>query len=241
MTKKIEWMKNSSMTDLHTKVKENLDRYRSGSFDDLVDSGWRQKAMLEYEDDAFDALSGDSSDDLADTLIVFEALKNLSPNHAVCMNIWVPLIHTDLLSYARKRWFSSAKTDEDLVKSINTHIFKSGTGGFRDDNVIGRLWWTGYVGSRMAGSKDIADIKQVLEPFMRTTDTRMSVIERPGIFSETGLARNISSYIADKKLPEHDKDKVFREFMVNINLRSNGRHFGDMNKAEVYAFLDGCR
>jgi len=77
---------------------------------------------------------------------------------------------------------------------------------------------------------------------MRTTDTRSNVIERSGIFSERGLAKYISDYLAAGKFPgATKKDQVFRDFMISINLRSNGRYFGDMSQLEVYGFLDGCR
>ena len=132
-------------------------------------------------------------------------------------------------------------TDDQLVDDVIKHIFKGGIGGYRDDNAVGRLWWTGFIGKNIASSDDIKEIERVLKPFMRTTDTRQAVFERPGIFSERWLAQNISEYVDEGKLENFENEKVFREFVKSINIRSNGRYFGDMTKTEVFGFLDGCR
>ena len=239
--KTLDWMKQSTLTDLHTNVRANLERYRTGDFSDLVDPGWRQKELLSHDDSVFESLSGDSKDDLNDSLVLYLALRELPARLATNMNVWVPLIHTELLDYARKRWLKLDGTDDQLVASINTHIFKGGIGGYRDDNAAGRLWWTGFIGNVITGNDGKKEIEKILTPFMRTTDTRSNVIERSGIFSERGLARNISEYLAEGKLENFDNQQIFRNFMISINIRSNGRYFGDMTKVEVYDFLDSCR
>lgn len=240
MKKTLGWMSSSMITELNASVEDNLERYRSGDFDDLVSLEWSQTSVLEYEENAFAGLSGDSSNDLEDSLLVFEALKELPPNLATSMNVWVPLLHTELLPYARKRWLNKTADNEVLTKAIQTRFFKGGRTGYRDDNAIARLWWSGYIGSRIAQSKNPAAIRDVLAPLMRTTDTRQSVVERPGIFTEVGLAKSISDYVAAGKLPDHEKDAVFRQFMISINLKSNGRYFGDVLDAEMAEFFASC-
>lgn len=239
--KTLAWMKQSTLTDLHANVRANLDRYRTGDFSDLIAPGWRQKELLSYDAGVLESLSGSSKDDLKDSLVLYRALSELPARLATNMNVWVPLIHTELLDYAKKRWLKLSGTDDELFASINTHIFKSGIGGYRDDNAAGRLWWTGFIGNAIAGNDDKEEIERILKPFMRTTDTRSNVIERSGIFSERGLARHISQYLAEGKLAKSDDQQEFRNFMISINIRSNGRYFGDMSKVEVFDFLDGCR
>jgi hypothetical protein len=242
LSQKLYWMKNEAVLDLHLNIDANLNRYRNGDFSDLAARvEWQQKEFLVYNSDSFLKLSGNSSDDLEDALIVFSELSALPPRLATCLNIWVPLIHTSLLDYTKTRWLKLEGTDEQLKKSIQDHIFKGGIGGYRDDNSAGRPWWTGFVGSQMAGSKDVGIIRDTLKPFMRTTDTRSNVIERSGIFSERGLAKQISDYLNAGKLADSEDQDVFRGFMVSINLRSNGRYFGDMSATEVHGFLDTCR
>ena len=234
-------MKQSTLYDLHTNVRANLDRYRTGDFSDMVDAGWQQKELLTYDSIDLKSLSGSSKDELSDSLVLYQVLDKLPARLATHMNVWVPLIHTVLLEYTRKRWLKINGTDDELVSSINTHIFKSGITGYRDDNSAARLWWSGYVGNVIAGQDDKEEIERILKPLMRTTDTRSQVFERPGIFSERGLARNISEYVAEGKLENSGNETVFRDFVKSINLRSNGRYFGDMTKVEVFDFLDGCR
>jgi len=241
-SQKLYWMKSKAVKELHLNINSNLGRYKSGDFLDLAAKPeWQQKEILTYDADSFLGLSGNSSGDLGDALIVYSELSGLHPRLATCLNIWVPLIHTDLLNYARKRWLNLNGTEEELKKSIQDHIFKGGIGGYRDDNTAGRPWWTGFIGSQMAHSNDIDVIRNTLIPFMRTTDTRSNVIERSGIFSESGLAKHISDYLNAGKLTNSNNQDVFRNFMVSINLRSNGRYFGDLLEGEVTAFLDSCR
>lgn len=239
--KELTWMKQSTLTNLHANIKANLERYRIGDFSDLIDTGWRQKVLLSYDDSVFESLYCDSKEDLKDSLVLYAALKDLPARLATNMNVWVPLIHTKLLDYVRKRWLKLNGTDDELFISINTHIFKGGIGGYRDDNAAGRLWWSGFVGNTIAGNDDKDEIERMMTPLMRTTDTRSAVIERSGIFAESGLARNISEYVAEGKLRDSSNQNVFRNFVKSINLRSNGRYFGDMTKVEVFAFLDTCR
>lgn len=240
-TTNLTWMKQSTLTQLNANVRRNLDRYRDGDFSDLVDAGWRQKGLVAYDDSEIKSLSGDSGDDLSDSISFYTVFSSLPARLATNMNVWVPLIHTELLDYTRKRWLKISGTDDELFNSIMTHIFKGGIGGYRDDNAAGRLWWTGFIGSRIADSNEKIKIEEILRPFMRTTDTRSNVIERSGIFSESGLAQNISEYLTEGRLPDADNQYVFRNFMVSINLRSNGRFFGDQSRAEVFNFLDSCR
>lgn len=240
--RKLYWMKSEAVQDLHVKIGENLDRYKTGHFDDLAESSdWQMKELLTYKSDNFLNLSGDSKDDLEDALIIFDELSTLPPRLATCLNIWVPLIHTTLLEYTRARWLKLNASDEELIKLIQGHIFKGGIGGYRDDSSAGRPWWTGFIGSQIADSEDITTIREALNPFMRTTDTRQGVIERSGVFSERGLAKHISGYLTAGKLENSSNQAVFRNFMVSINLRSNGRYFGDMAANEVHEFLDTCR
>ena len=235
------WMSNKAISKLNETIIGNIERYRSGDFCDLVDSSWDQKALLEYDSDRLRLLSGESKNDLHDSVIFFEMFSALPPRLATCLNIWVPLIHGELLHYARARWLKPSFSDEELEKAIRSHVFRSGVGGYRDDNVAGRLWWTGYIGSQIAGVRDADKIKEALKPFMRTTDTRMTVIERSGLFSESRFALAISQYLAEGRFPESQDQNRFRDFVVNVNLKSNGRYFGDLTRQEVFEFLDQCR
>jgi hypothetical protein len=235
------WMQNSALQALNADIRNNLDRYREGDFKDLaMQPGWQQKLLLTYDNSAFASLSGSSKGELEDSLTIYSALRDLEPRHATCMNVWVRLVHTDLLEYARARWFKETFTDEELVNSVKTHIFRGGVAGYRDDNAAGRPWWAGYIGSLLAQSNDVNDIRVVLAPLMRTTDTRLNSIERSGLFSEVGLAKAISSYLASGKSPAATSEDAFRNFVININMRSNGRYFGDMTEPELYKFLEEC-
>ena len=101
--KGLGWMKQRTLTDLHGNVRANLELYRSGDFFDVVSSGWCQKELLNYDVSILETLSGNSKDDLKDSIVLYQVLSKLPARLATNMNVWVPLIHTVLLDYARKR------------------------------------------------------------------------------------------------------------------------------------------
>ena len=74
---------------------------------------------------------------------------------------------------------------------------------------------------------------------MLTTDVRSNVIERSGLFSEKRFALAISEFIAAGKLPTKTESDI-RKFIINVNLKSNGRYFGDMSQKEIWSFLSSC-
>ena len=238
--KKLYWMKASALQELHASIPANLDRYRKGDFEDLINQDWRQKEITEYDADEISQLSGKSTAELEDSLVLYNNLHDLPANLATSMQIWVPLIHTDLLNFARVRWLNTDDSDDKLIKNIQTHVFRGGVGGYRDDNAAARLWWNGYIGERLTKNLGSDDVEKTLKPLMRTTDTRQAVFERSGLFSESKLGANISRYVAEGKLPDSNSQKVFRQFMVNVNHMSNGRYFGDMSQREIFDFLDLC-
>jgi len=241
-TDQLFWINEAEIDNLRANIRSNLGRYRSGDFDDLAaDPSWKQTPILNYDATKFRALSGSSANENADMLIIYSQLSELKPRLARCLNTWFGLTHTHLLKYGRERWLKG-KGDEDLIDAIRTHFFAGSRNGIRDDNAAGRPWWTAYIGHRVIASDDSTAIGKVMEPLMRTTDTRSSTIERPGIFSETGLTKSISDYLAKGKYPEAAADQdTYREFVKNISFYSNGRYFGDMSPTDIFEFLDGCQ
>lgn len=239
----LPWMTDGAIDILETSIKENLDRYIEGDFTDLMGSdSWQlqQLDMCPLDKTQFEKLSGSSTDDWKNSAEIFISLKDLPPRIACQRNTWIHLSHGQMLGYFRDRWLPKKGDSKDLIKVIREHIFKGGQ-GCRDDNAVGRLWWTGHIASQIAGSTERTEVERVLKILARTTETRMQTIERPGIFMERGLARHIINYLDEGKLVNHKDEKTFREFMKSINFNSNGRWLGDLSKAEAFSFLDNCR
>lgn len=246
MTTKIEqlfWISDSEVEKFNASIRSNLARYRNGNFDDLtMNNGWRERSLFSFDSTPFNKLSGKSSDDLKDAMIIYAQLDQLKPSLASSRNVWIGLIHTHLLKFSRKRWFDNVTDDETLIKRIREHVFAGTVGGIRDDNAVARPWWTGYVGQRTSKTKSIPEIEKALSSFMRTTDTRSNWIERTGIFTEQVLANSISNYLLLGKHNDAATEQyAFRAFMKSINLYSNGRYFGDMDTPEIFEFLDSCK
>jgi hypothetical protein len=236
------WINHAELEDLNTNIELNLDRYKRGDFNDLATQpSWKRTPLLNYDATKLVGLSGKSSNENADMKIFYSQFSELKPRLARCINTWVGLTHTHLLEYGRERWLKNPTDDKALIASIRKHFFAGSRNGVRDDNAAGRLWWTAYIGHRIA-SGDSTKIGEVMTPLMRTTDTRQATIERPGIFNEPRLAHSISNYLAKGHYPEAAANEAkFREFVKNIGFYSNGRYFGDMSHDDIFEFLKTCR
>jgi len=237
------WINHTELEDLNTNIELNLNRYKNGDFNDLAEQpSWKRTPLLNYDATTFRGLSGKSANENVEMQIIYSQLGELTPRLASCLNTWVGLTHTHLLEYGRERWLKPHFKDKDkLIASIRKHFFSGSRNGVRDDNAAGRLWWTAYIGHRIA-SGDSTKIGEVMTPLMRTTDTRQATIERPGIFNEPRLANSISNYLAQGHYPEAAANEAkFREFVKNIGFYSNGRYFGDMSHDDIFEFLKTCR
>ena len=134
------WMEKAELDKLNANIKSNLDRYKSGNFDDLAaQPSWTKTHLLSYDASKFKGLSGKSANEDAEMLIIYSELKELKPRLARCLNTWVGLTHTHLLKYGRERWLEPYFSDEEeLINKIRKHFFAGGRPGVRDDNTAGR-------------------------------------------------------------------------------------------------------
>jgi hypothetical protein len=234
---KLTYLAASTLDDLYGGILENVDRYRSGNFDDLVEKGgWNIALSIEVDLDMFSDLdpSGGSKAEVANSILVWKALHKLTPALACEDRIWTRLSHVECLEYSRKRWLSD-KDDELTAKDVKTHFFAPGLTACRDDHSIARLWWNAKI------AKDLRpnDQRSALELMLKTADIRSNFVERSWTVSRPKVATAILR-LMERESWVTDKEINYRKFMVALNHQGGGVVFELMQDADLDRFMDDC-
>lgn len=216
----IRFLKENSLFELQDNIANNLEFYRSGSFDFLETDPtvyFNSKAKIEVDLDILSKIQVEENDlkEPENCKLMYEALP-LRPYLARDRRLWVYMTHTYMLEYVRKRWIIP-DDDEEAVKHIKTHFFVAGNRGLERDNAASRLWWMAHLCDRVKG----LSLDESLKCFLFRSDVRANIIERPT------TSQSISVFTAIiKKLNEslkHDQSLFhrdnFRPFMKSLNLK----------------------
>ena len=159
-----------------------------------------------------------SGSDATNALVVYNALRDLTPHQASIERMWVYLCHFDCPHYVSARWLSRRPDNEEqAVREIRNHFFVSGNRGLIRDNGISRLWWLG----KIAYGVDPDHPDQFLTLLLYRQDVRSALIERPSVSMNLKLLRAVYAVMRDHwengaKLFERE---VFRGWMIALNRR----------------------
>jgi len=235
----LKYLSEAKLAELLRDVMANRDRYASGNFLDLVsDNGWAietASVQVDYEALAtLDVTATSAEADIANSLIVYSALKGMTPALAREERIWVRLSHIECLEYSRARWLRG-KTGDQLDTEVRRHLFARGLTGIRDDHALSRLWWNMHI----AAIADPSDPAGALKLILKTSDVRSNFVERPLTASRRPLARAIIR--AMKNDPWIlSTEAAFREFMKVLNRDGGGLLFEALSDAEADVVLADC-
>ncbi len=234
---KLTYLGLKTLDALYRGILENLERYRSGDFKDLIErGGWSIPLSQEVDLAPLQDLdpSGGAEAEVENSVRVWRALSEMTPALACEDRIWTRLSHVECLSYSRTRWLSY-KGDEETAKDVRTHFFAPGLTACRDDHSIARLWWSAKI------AKDIRphDQRGALELMLRTADIRSNFVERSWTVSRPRVADAILRLMeCEPWLTEREKN--YRDFMKVVNHRGGGLVFELMQDAEVDSFMHTC-
>lgn len=261
---KLKYLAESVLADLKADVPSNLERYRAAGFDDCAaQNGWSMAlSSVEVDSEELSKLdpAGGCAAEVRNSLLVFGAIKGMTPALATEERVWTRLTHFECLEYCRKRWplkdeskpktgllgtltgsrdktaEKSKKVLHQNIKQIETHYFARGRTGYRDDNAVSRLWWNAFIAWRV----DPNDQEGVLMDLLRTADVRSNLIERPMLSNRAALLRGIIRTM--RSHPDvYGTEATFREFMKALNLRGSGVLFESLSTAEADGILLKCR
>ena len=159
-----------------------------------------------------------SSNDPENALIVYNALRSLTPHQASLECLWVYLSHCVCDDYVRKRWLTKGESDDEkAAKKVRNHFFAGGTRALIRDNGVSRLWWLGKTAHDVARN----DPGQFLQILLFRQDVRSALLERPSLSMNVRVLREIYKILLkdwqdEKKLLERF---TFRDWMKALNRR----------------------
>jgi len=234
------FLKASKMRELASKIQDNIELYRNGSFDFIANDPeyYFESETKIAEELLVDVTCSDGDLNEVDSCIkVYFGIGQISEYLARDERLWVYLTHTAMLNYARKRWPIPADP-EKAVKHIRAHFFCSGARGIERDNAASRLWWMASLCNRCT---DIP-LKDSLACFLHQSDVRANIVERPTtsqnvrIFNAI-LQRLHTSLSGDKALYGREQ---FRLFMKNLNLQGGVKLLAALPDTKINEILDEC-
>lgn len=236
MTEPLKLMSQPVVDQLARDITDNIERYRSGSFEDLaLQNGWAIESRIASWDPAIVARldpSGSPEAEVRNSMAVWEGLRGMTPALARDERVWARFCHMEFLEFARARWLNGNDKDPNLVR---IHFFASGTTGCRDDNAVGRLWWNAHVAS--IASPD--NIEAGLCRLLARANIRMQVIERANTGFREPLVRGIVRLL-DRDPWLNIDDEAIVDFMIEVNKRSGSLAFEALEDAGVDDHLARC-
>jgi len=237
MKQKLKYLSEKVAIDLVNNIGQNVERYKSGNFDDLSSEyGWSVELQVNADLSALKDLDPGSGKDseVKNSLLVWHALNELTPSLACENRIWARITHVEGFNYSKERWINTS-SDETVIKSVRDHFFADTRTKWRDDNAISRLWWSAYIATLVSP----IDQKTVLELILNKADTRSNFIERSQISSRPKLAAGIIRAMMNDVWIT-DKENNFRLFMKQINKYGGGILFEALNEFEIDEFVSQC-
>jgi hypothetical protein len=171
-------VKRGLMAELLDQIDNNLERYLTGTFEDIL----KPEYVIAVKDTEIDIAmlsrlnpKRGGEVDVDNALVVYGALKGVNRYLARDERLWVYLTHGPCLEYSRKRWLVEGADKAKLKSQIRDHFFARGQRGFERNNAIACLWWWAEIASHYPHAELEASVKVLLHQ----TDVRASVIERP--------------------------------------------------------------
>ena len=197
--------------ELWNNVESNLQRYLEDGFEDLVEKGnWSLPLRRVFDPGPLKELDPrvGAAVEVENSRLVWKSLGNaLNPSLATENRIWVRLSHVECLEFSKDRWLTSG-SDEVLTQRIRAHFFANTRTAARDDHVLSRLWWNGWIARQVNPD----DPESALEMILKSADVRSNLVERPWIFARPALARGIFRAM-DNEAWVLQAELHFREFI----------------------------
>ena len=226
-------VKRALMEELRQNVEKNLDRYRTGNFDDLlVEDRVREIKSVSFDLEPLKNLAHESGGeaDAGNAFLVHESLGDMTPYLANDERVWVWFTHGPCLEFTRRRWLGSDGDEEQLAKDVRLHFFARGSRGITRNNAIASLWWWAHIASRY----ERAELRETLRALLSNTDVRANIIERPTMARSS---KSFSAIMDIMKSPPGGEDffarPVYREWFRKINMHGGLRMLDALSESDL--------
>jgi hypothetical protein len=232
---KIQILNTQSLQKLRNAILANPDIYEF-KLDDLVDKLSLNFVTSEYEFDESILLemptgfSQSENKDAINCSLILNAFPSLTPANATDDRLWVTLCFGHYSAYVNKRWPFRVSEESKLTNHIINHWFAKGPRGRMRDNGISRLWWMGYIATKVPDM----DMNSVFDLLFANSDYRSSLLERTGSSNALSVlvaVLKISNEFFNQGVP-YEREK-FREFMRQVNFLGGRRNLAAMSHEEL--------
>ncbi len=235
--KKVLYVGQAIADSLIDSIDENIERYRSEGFEDLaVQGNWEIATDITYDPSPLKDLdsAGTAGAEIHNSIQIWRALRNLTPSLATENRIWIRFTHLECIDFCRNRWLN-AKSGQDLQKAIRAHFFADTRNRWRDDNAISSLWWNYWIAQRLMPD----DPEKALKIIFRSTDMRLSTVQRPGLFIRPAISAGILRTFAQDEWVLA-REEHWRKFMIALNKTGAGKVFEAMTDGEIDKLMKQC-
>lgn len=225
------------MEGLREGIKDNLDRYLTGSFVDMSsDTGWEIPLSIRANLAPLEDLESTVSPEveIANSKRVWEALGHIRPSLACDERIWVRLTHIECLKFTRQRWLKGGNRSA-LTRSVRDHFFADTLTRRRDDNAVSRLWWNAYIAEQIMPGTDLEPLHTIL----KTADIRLNLVERSRTLARAPIAAGIIR-VMERETWISEEESNFRSFMRVLNKEGAGILFECLPSQEIDTFMNHC-
>lgn len=179
-------------------------------------------------------ITQDLNKDSENSSRILEILPNINPANATDERLWVTLCFGHYADYVRERWQYRTSQEDGLSRHVLNHWFTSGVRGRMRDNGISRLWWMGYIASKVSGMS----MQQVHEVLYSNSAYRSDLLERNNSSNSlnvlTAILR-ISQRAFDNGVPYNRQS--WREFMKEVNFLGGRRNLAAMTEESLIELL----
>ena len=237
---KIFYVSESVRDDLKSSIAENLERYRETGFQDISKSvGWFTQLSINADIEHLEHLDGSNSDSTSDvhnSLVLWQALGDFTPALAAEERVWVQLTHTNehCLNYFRARWLQGNSGEKERTV-IEQRCFARGQRGIFRENYLSRLWWNAWLANHLWPQNQ----EGALNVMLKKADIRQSFVEIRNTVSSRVLGAAILR--AMESHPQVTaKESVYREFKSRLNRQGGGLVFETMSESAVDGFVLEC-
>lgn len=234
----ISLFKESTVKTLYDSVEQNLQLYRSGSFEHLLTDTslfLASSCKMDEEEALLVDCTADDHNEVNCCLSIVKCLSSVSSYLARDERLWTRLAHIEFLNYSRTRW--EIPTDNTkAVDHIKKHFFAKGARGIERDNAVSRLWWMATICSKVHE----LSLEKALEAFLYQSDVRANIIERPSTSQNptvlSAVVNKLSSSLAGNQAL-YDREK-FRVVMKRLNLEGGTRLLEALDSDEIKQVVD---
>lgn len=225
------FFKEQSLYQLKANIADNSQKYLCPAewmTDYFRNSSWNIPTNLTVDSEPKLILPASAREhyDYENTVLLFSALKNLTPSQAADERLWSFLTHFTFWDYMRNRWPAEKQIGKPgFVNVIRERYFFVSAKRFVR-NGISRLWWYGYL-TYDDGRKNPFELTQLM---LSKLDIAQNLFER-NFASNRKITKAVLSVLADR-------EKMGKPFPNREAFRKLMKHFNNIGGLTVLDALD---